>query len=73
MEKSEGRKSYRTFKETGHTQVHGIYWDEPMSAEGSGQCCCKGTLDCLCRAGNKERFLMMGRKQTYLNNGLKTE
>lgn len=63
------------FKQTGHTQVHGTWWDAPMSAEGPGQCHCKGTLDYLRRIGNQEKFLRMGRKQMdlYLNSGFKTE
>lgn len=44
-----------------------------MSAEGCDQCHCKGTLDCLCRIGNQERFLSMRRKQVYLKSGFKTE
>lgn len=44
-----------------------------MSGEGPGQYHCKGTLDYLCRVGNQEMFLRMGRKQMCPNSSFKTE
>jgi len=35
----------RTLRSVGNTQVHGTWWDGPMSAEGAGQCHCKATAD----------------------------